>query len=74
MMLQSEEEQPESQEGYSETLDGKVDKEQPVRHGFWKSWKMSFKEGKISMDHLLGLFILVCVIFSCLIGGCDLFY
>ncbi|SVD89671.1 uncharacterized protein METZ01_LOCUS442525, partial [marine metagenome] len=40
--------------------------EQPPKHGFWKSWVISFKKGQFENDFLLSLFVLVVVL---LYGG-----
>ena len=40
--------------------------EQPPKHGFWKSWVISFKKGEVGTDRILSLILLVGVL---LYGG-----
>ena len=49
--------------------EGEENNKQPPKHGFWKSWVISFKKGQFTGDFLLGLLVFVAVLF---VGGVKL--
>lgn len=50
---------PKNTEGEEIQGESQMDKEPPVKHGFWESWAISWKKGEIRDIHIFSFLILI---------------